>query len=81
MGKTITMKKGIKLIKKRVNGIIWALVGNGILLLVLGVLAAWSTLFLKLIIGLVIIVIAFMFFYGAYKIWNIKREVERIFKI
>ncbi len=81
MGKTITMKKGIKLIKKRVNGIIWALVGNGILLLVLGVLAAWSTLFLKLIIGLVIIVIAFMFFCGAYKIWNIKQEVERIFKI
>jgi ABC-type antimicrobial peptide transport system permease subunit len=75
------MKKSINAIKKRVNGLIWALVGNGILLLILGVLAVWSTLFLKLIIGLVIIVIAFMFFAGAYKIWKIKRDIEKIFKI
>lgn len=75
------MKKGVQLIKKRVNSLIWTLIGNGILLLILGVLAVWSTLFLKLIVGMVIIVIAFMFFYAAYKIWKIKREVEKIFKI
>lgn len=75
------MKKGVQVIKKRVNSLIWTLIGNGVLLLILGVLAVWSTLFLKLIVGMVIIVIAFMFFYGAYKIWKIKKEVERVFKI
>lgn len=75
------MKKGLEVIKKKVNGLIWSLIGNGILLLILGILAVWSTLFLKLIVGMVIIVIAFMFFCGAYKIWKIKKEAERIFKI
>jgi ABC-type antimicrobial peptide transport system permease subunit len=75
------MKKGINFIREKVNGIIWALIGNGIFLLILAVLAVWSELFLRLIIGLFIVVIAFVFFYGAYKIYRIKKEVEKMFKL
>ncbi|MFW5888351.1 MAG: hypothetical protein ACOCVY_01400 [Patescibacteria group bacterium] len=75
------MKKGINFIREKINGIIWALIGNGLFLLLLAVLAVWSALFLRLIIGLFIIIVAFMFFYGAYKIYRIKKELEKIFKL
>lgn len=75
------MKKGIKFIQKKINGIIWALVGNGIFLLILAILAVWSSLFLRIIVGLFVVVIAFTFFYGAYKIYRVKNEVERMFKL
>jgi hypothetical protein len=75
------MKKGINFIRQKINGIIWMLIGNGIFLLILAVLAVWSTLFLRLIIGLFIVIMAFTFFYGAYKIYWIKKEVEKMFKL
>lgn len=75
------MKKGIKFIQKKINGIIWALVGNGIFLLLLAILAVWSDLFLRILVGLFIVVIAFVFFYGAYKIYRVKNEMERMFKL
>lgn len=75
------MKKGINFIRQKVNNLIWTLVGNGIFLLLLGVLAVWSTLFLRLIVGLFIVVVAFTFLYGAYKLHKIKRETEKIFKL
>jgi hypothetical protein len=60
---------------------IWGLIGSGIFLLILAVLTVWSTLFLRLIIGLFIVVMAFMFFYGAYKVYRIKKELEKMFKL
>lgn len=75
------MKKGIKFIQKKINGIIWALVGNGIFLLLLAILAVWSNLFLRVIVGMLVVIVAFIFFYGAYKIYRVKNEVERMFKL
>ncbi|MFH1661928.1 MAG: hypothetical protein ABIA02_02435 [Candidatus Falkowbacteria bacterium] len=75
------MKNLIKEIKKKVNGIIWTLIGTGIILLMLGVLIVWTDFVLRLVIGLLVIVVAYVFFYLAYKIWNLKKEVEKYFKI
>jgi len=68
-------------IKKRVNGIIWTLISTGVILLLLGILIVWTDFILRLIIGLLVIVVAYVFFYGAYKIWALKKDVEKYFKL
>jgi len=69
-----------KKIKKKVNGIIWTLTSTGIVLLLLGVLIVWTDFVMRLVVGLLVIVIAYVFFYGAYKIWALKKEVEKHLK-
>lgn len=75
------MKTLIKQTKRKINGIIWTLISTGIILLLLGMLIVWYDFVLRLIIGLVVIVIAYVFFYGAYKIWALKKEIEKYFKL
>ena len=74
------MKLFITQIKRRVNSIIRTLISMGIILLLLGVLIVWYDFVLRLVIGMVVIVIAYVFLYGAYKIWVLKKEIEKYFK-
>ncbi|PIR12854.1 hypothetical protein COV49_04035 [Candidatus Falkowbacteria bacterium CG11_big_fil_rev_8_21_14_0_20_39_10] len=75
------MKNPLTLAKKKINGIIWTLVATGILLLMLGVLIVWTDFVLRLVIGLLVLVVAYVFFYLGYKIWALKKEVEKHFKL
>jgi len=70
----------IKSIKKKVNHVIVALVFTGIFILILGVLIVWSDFMVRLVMGMFIITIAYAFFYGAYKIWSIKKDVDKLLK-
>jgi hypothetical protein len=71
----------IRKMDKKINGVVWALVGNGIVLVLLGVLIVWTDFFLRLTVGILVIVIAYMYFYTAYKIWSIKDEIKTQLKI
>ncbi len=75
------MHEFIKKIKKKVNGIIFTLITTGIVLLILAVLVVWTDFVLRLVIALFVIVVAYIFFYLAYKIWHLKKAVEKHFKI
>lgn len=75
------MQNFLRQIKKKINGMIWTLISTGIILLLFGILIVWHDFVLRLIIGLVVILIAYVFFYGAYKIWALKKEVEKYFKL
>lgn len=68
-------------INRRINGLIWSLLGTGIILLLLGVLVAWTDFVLRLVFALIVITVSYVFIYGAYKLWSIKKEIERHFKI
>ena len=70
-----------KKISKKINCVIANLIVTGLVLCFLGVMIVWSDWLLRVLIGLVAIVGAYAFFYLAYKIWSIKREVEKHFKI
>jgi|GEM_PF-359972 len=73
----------LKPIKKKINQIVFSFSFTGVTLLVLGFLMVWTKIGQQLFIimmGLIIIVIAFSFFYWAYKIWAIKRDVEKYLK-
>ena len=74
------MENPFNVIQKKVNGIIWTLIFNGIILLLLGVLIVWTDFVLRLVMGLLVIVVAYVFFYGAYKIWALKKDVEKYLK-
>jgi type IV secretory pathway VirB3-like protein len=75
------MQKLIQLIQKKVNGMILSLMIAGVIMLMLAVLIVWSQLILQLAVGMFIVVIAYMFFFAAYKIWALKKEIEKHLKI
>ena len=70
-----------KAIKKKINGFIWTLFSTGLVLLMLAVLIVWTNFMLRLIMGLLIMVVAYVFFYAAYKVWALKKEIEKHFKL
>ena len=74
------MEKVSDLFDRKVKHMIWVLCGNGIFLLVLGVLIVWTDFMLKLVMGLVTIMIAYVFLYSAYKIWSLKKIVDKYLK-
>lgn len=74
------MKSFFSAVNKKINGIIWHLVSSGIFLLILGILIVWTDFILRLLIGLLVIVMAYVLFYGAYKVWSFKKEIEGFLK-
>lgn len=75
------MKNLIGIIRSKINKTVLTLVFTGVILLILSVLIIWSDFILRLIIGMVVILIAYVFFYLAYRIWSIKKEFEKYFKL
>ena len=71
----------VKVIKKKINGAIWTFFSTGLILLILAVLIVWTDFMLRLVMGLLVTVIAYTFFYAAYKVWVLKKEIERYFKL
>lgn len=68
----------IKAMEKKVNSVIAAFAGNGIILFLLGVVIIITDVAVKWFVGLIVIIIALTFFFGAYKIWALKEEVKKI---
>lgn len=68
-----------KEINKKINALIWTFVSTGIILMMLAILIVWTDFLLRLVIGLLVLVIAYAFLYGGYKLWHVKKEIERHF--
>ncbi len=66
---------------RKINRVVWSLIINGILLLILAVLVVWSPLVARLLIALAIILVAYLFFYLSYRIWEIKKHFEKYLKM
>ena len=71
----------MKKIDKKINNIIFTLIGNGFLLLILGILIVWTDFVLRLTVGIMVLVVAYIFFYASYKAWSIKDEVKKYLKL
>lgn len=59
------------------NGMMTNFITTGVILLMLGILIVWTDFVLRLVVGFATIVVAYMFFYGAYKIREIKKEMDK----
>ena len=67
------MKQLLEPIRKKISEMIRVLIINGVILTILAILVAWSDFLLQLLVGLIILVIAYSFFYAAYKLSAIKK--------
>ncbi|MDO8592948.1 MAG: hypothetical protein Q7R92_04260 [bacterium] len=74
------MQNLFKTINHRMNGLVIHFVVTGVILVMAAVLIVWTDFFLKLVIGLLVVVTAYMFFYLAYKIWWLKKQIEKFLK-
>ncbi len=74
------MQNLFKKVNRKINSTIYHLIGTGLILIMLGILIVWTDFVLRLVMGLLVIVMAYGFFYLAYKIWWIKKEIEKYFK-
>lgn len=74
------MENLFRAINKKINGVVWSLVSTGIILTLLAILIVWTDFMLRLVFGLFVLVLAYTFLYGGYKVWTLKREIEKHFK-
>ncbi len=74
------MIKQVQDLEKKINGLIWHLVSSGIILLMLGILIVWTDFMLRLVVGMIVIVIAYVFFVLAYRLWHFKGIINKYLK-
>jgi hypothetical protein len=72
------MNPFLKPITDKISHIMWVLILNGLILMVLAALITWSSFFMQLLIGLVVLIVAGSFFYGAYKMHSIKQILKKL---
>jgi len=74
------MEKISNVLDKKIKCFIWSLVASGIFMIFLAILIVWTDLILRLIIGLLALVVAYIFLFGAYKLWTIKKIIDKYIK-
>lgn len=75
------MEKIIKAIRHKVNQVIWSLAIVGLLLLLLSFLTVWTDFMAKLVLGMVILLLAYAFLSTAYRLWRINQDLSNFWKI
>ena len=70
-----------KAARHKINGAVWTMASTGVVLLMLGVLIVWTDFVLRLVVGLFILVVGYVFIYSAYKLWLLKKDIEDHFKL
>ncbi|MFH0840399.1 MAG: hypothetical protein V1865_00220 [bacterium] len=70
------MKDVLAPLRNRFTDIAINLIIIGIVLLIMAVLVVWTDFVLELLIGIIIIVLAYIMFYGAYKLWKIRNMLK-----
>jgi len=69
-------------ISRKVNHLIWSFLTTGLILLLLAVLLVWSDwIVIEMLFAILVLIVAFSFLFGAYKIFSIKAEIERYISI
>ncbi|MCK5416617.1 hypothetical protein KAI92_04275 [Candidatus Parcubacteria bacterium] len=74
------MKNLYKILNDKINHLVWSLITTGIVLIMLAVLVFSTEFMIRLMFGILILIIAYMFIYGAYKVHAIKKEVKKYLK-
>ena len=75
------MSEILKSIKYKLNGIAFVLISTSIALILLASTLVWVPYMAQFIMGLLILVMAFIFAYLGWKFLAIRREIEKIFKL
>ncbi|HPD07859.1 hypothetical protein KBI31_01370 [Patescibacteria group bacterium] len=71
----------IKIVNKKIRQIVISLTVVGILLLILSFLTVWTTFMAKLVMGMVILLLAYAFLSTAYRLWKIQQDIKDVWQI
>ena len=75
------MTEILKSIRHKLNGIAFVLISTAIALVLLASTLVWVRFMTDIIVGILILSIAFIFAYLGWKFLSIKKEIEKIFKL
>jgi len=73
----MVMKHLIKEVEDKLNHMIWALVFYAAAFLLLAVFIAFTEYFLRIMVGFAFLLLAYVMFYFAYKVWTIKKIINK----
>jgi hypothetical protein len=71
------MKNLLKELESKLNHLVWALVFYGVIFMTLAVFVTFTQYLLKVMVGLALLLISYTLFYFAYKLWSIKKIVNK----
>jgi len=71
----------VKAIHKKINGLVWSFISTGIILVMLSILIVWTDFMLRLVIGLLVLVIAYAFLYAGFRMLALKKEIDKYLKL
>ncbi len=70
------MENLLVLAKRKLTDLMWVFIVNGVVMLILAVLIVWTDIVLRLLVGLIVLLVAYSLFYAAYKIHSVKKIIE-----
>jgi len=70
------MKDILAPLRSRLTDLMINLIVVGVVLLLLSILIVWTDFVLELVVGVMVVVVAYVMFYGAYKLWRIKNMLK-----
>ncbi|MDP3900063.1 MAG: hypothetical protein Q8Q23_03205 [bacterium] len=70
------MKNFLHIIDRHFNGLIINLLVAGVLLLIFSVLVVWVDFVLELVVGMALLMVAWILFYAAYKLYYLKKHLK-----
>ncbi|NTU98659.1 hypothetical protein HGA64_01465 [Candidatus Falkowbacteria bacterium] len=59
----------------------WTLASTGVMMILLAVLVVFFNFWARLVFGVLIVVLASVFFYLAEKFWWLRKELDKLFKL
>ena len=71
------MEKISNVVDKKIKHLVLTLLTTGIIMLLLAVLIVWTDFMARIVLGLAILLVAYVFLYGAYKIWHLKKNFDK----
>ena len=74
------MEKISNVVDKKIKHLVLTLLTTGIIMLLLAVLIVWTDFMARIVLGLAILLVAYVFLYGAYKIWHLKKIFDKYIK-
>ena len=75
------MSEIIKSIKFKLNSAAFTLISTAIVLVLLAATVVWVPFMVNVIVGLLILIMAFVFGYLGLKFISIRKDIEKIFKL
>jgi hypothetical protein len=75
------MSEILKAVRSKLNGAAFVLISTSVALVLLAAAVVWEPILAQIIVGLLILLVAFVFAYLGSRFLAIKKEIEKIFKL